>query len=229
MAKIEVKGVIVPNEDKWIYDFFEMDAVCPRDVLTKIPQDEKEPIDVYINSGGGEITSGSEIYAALREYRGIVNIHVVGMAASAASVIACAGKSDITPTALFMYHNVSGGAHGDYHELEKGADRLKNANRSIAAAYMEKTGMSENELLAQMDAETWITAADAVRLGFIDEIAKNQNQNARLTASTGSGLLPQETINKIRNQFANSRPDKDADFLYAKAELDLIKLGSVTE
>ncbi len=88
MAKIEVKGVIVPNEDKWIYDFFEMDAVCPRDVLTKIPQDEKEPIDVYINSGGGEITSGSEIYAALREYRGIVNIHVVGMAASAASVIA---------------------------------------------------------------------------------------------------------------------------------------------
>lgn len=227
MAKIDIKGVIVPNEDKWIYDLFDMDSVCPREVLSKIPQDEKEPIDVYINSGGGEISSGSEIYAALREYKGKMKIHVVGMAASAASVIACAGKSDIAPTALFMYHNVSGGASGDYHELEKGADRLKNANRSIAAAYMEKTGMSESELLAQMDAETWITAADAVRLGFIDEIAKNQNE--KLTASVGNGMLPQETINKIRNKFANLRPDKDADFLHAEAELELIKLGSATE
>lgn len=194
--KISIKGVIVPNEEKWVYDFLEMDAVCPKDVLSAIESNTDGVLDVYINSPGGEISSGSEIYAAIQEFPGTVNIHVVGYACSAASVIACAGHSDMVRTGMFMYHNVNGAARGDYHALAKESHVLQIANRAIAAAYTAKTGMTEAELLKRMDAETWLTAEDAVQLGFIDEIAESKNVKLQNTAF---GLLPQEAIDRIRN------------------------------
>ena len=160
--RIDIKGTIISNDDKWIYELFEYDNTSPNDVIKAIDQANGEPLEVYINSGGGDIFAGSEIYSALRSYKGEVNIHVVGFAASAASVIACAGKSDISPTAMFMVHNVSGRAQGDYHVMDKSSDVLRTANKSIAAAYMAKTGMSEKEALAMMDQETWLTAQQAV-------------------------------------------------------------------
>jgi ATP-dependent Clp protease protease subunit len=222
--RIDVKGTIVPNDDKWIYEWLEYDATCPNDVIKAIDQANGEPLEVYINSGGGDIFAGSEIYSSLRSYQGEVNIHVVGFAASAASVIACAGKSDITPTAMFMVHNVSGEARGDYHDLDKGSEILQTANRSIAAAYMAKTGMSEQEALAMMDQETWLTAQQAVDKGLIDKIA--ENQNLRLVAAYQTPLIPQSVIDKVRNIVKN--PLNEAGILTtekAQAKLNLLKLG----
>lgn len=222
--RIDVKGTIVSNDDKWIYEWFEMDATCPNDVNKLIDQANGEPLEVYINSGGGDIFAGSEIYSALRSYKGEVNIHVVGFAASAASVIACAGKSDISPTAMFMVHNVSGEARGDYHVMDKSSDVLQTANRSIAAAYIAKTGMSEQEALAMMEQETWLTAQQAVDKGLIDKIA--ENQNLRLVAAYQTPLIPQSVIDKVRNIVKN--PLNEAGILTpekAQAKLNLLKLG----
>lgn len=213
--RIDVKGTIVSNDDKWIYEWFEMDATCPNDVIKAIDQANGEPLEVYINSGGGDIFAGSEIYSALRSYKGKVNIHVVGFAASAASVIACAGKSDISPTAMFMVHNVSGAARGDYRIMDKSSEVLQTANKSIAAAYMAKTGMSEQEALAMMDQETWLTAQQAVEKGLIDKIA--ENQNLKLVAAYQTSLIPQSVIDKVRNIVKNPNPLEDqADLLLAK-------------
>lgn len=227
--KINVKGAIVSNDDKWIYDCFEMDATSPRDVSTLIDQANGEKLDVYINSGGGDIFAGSEIYSALREYKGEVNIHIVGFAGSAASIIACAGQSDITPTGMFMYHNVSGGARGDYHAMDKSSEVLRTANRAISMAYQIKTGKSEKELLALMDKETWITAQEAVDQGFVDKIA--ESQNLRLVASAyTSPMLSQEVIDKIRNTVKNPQGENRADILLqkkAQAKLKLLNLGGV--
>jgi ATP-dependent protease ClpP protease subunit len=232
--KIDVKGVIVSNDDKWIYDWFGIEATCPKDVLKSIDKSNGEKLDIYINSGGGDIFAGSEIYSALREYRGEVNIHIVGFAGSAASVIACAGKSDITPTGMFMYHNVSGGARGDYHAMDKTSEILKTANKAISMAYQIKTGKSEKELLALMDKETWITAQEAVEQGFVDKIA--ENQNLKLTASAyHSQMLSQEVIEKIRNTVKNpssSQGENEADILLqqkAIAKLKLLNLGGTKE
>lgn len=85
------------------------------------------------------------------------------MAASAASVIACGGDSDISPTAMLMVHNVSAESSGDYHQMDKTSNVLKKANQAMAAAYVEKTGMKESDALAMMENETWLTAADAVK------------------------------------------------------------------
>jgi len=222
--RIDVKGTIVSNDDKWIYEWFEMDATCPNDVNKLIDQANGEPLEVYINSGGGDIFAGSEIYSALRSYKGEVNIHVIGFAASVASVIACAGKSDIAPTAMVMVHNVSGRAQGDYRVMDKSSDVLQTADRSVAAAYMTKTGMSEAEALAMMEQETWLTAQQAVDKGLIDKIA--ENQNLKLVAAYQTPLIPQTVIDKVRNIVKN--PLNEAGILTpekAQAKLNLLKLG----
>lgn len=198
--RIEIKGAIVPNSDAWIYDWFGEDYTCPKNVASKITEADGEVLDVDINSGGGDVFAGSEIYSALRAYQGEVNIHVVGLAASAASVIAMAGKSDISPTAQLMVHNVSTYCGGNYHDMDKASDMLKQANRAIAAAYVAKAGMSEEEALELMDCESWLTAQDAVDYGLIDSIAESQNQttesNTRMAASFG-GMLPASVIEKM--------------------------------
>ncbi len=221
--RIDVKGTIISNNEKWIYDLFEMDSTCPKDVQNAIDKANGEPLEVFINSGGGDIFAGSEIYSALRSYKGVVNIHVVGFAGSAASVIACAGKSDATPTAMVMVHNVSGGANGDYHSMDHSSEVLQTANKSIAAAYVTKTGMSEKDALAMMDKETWLTAQQAVEKGLIDKIA--ESQNLKLVAAYQSLVIPQSVIEKVRNSVKEPLLN-EADFLCRKAQtkLNLLKL-----
>lgn len=199
--KVDVKGAIVSDDDAWIYDLFGESYASPSKIAQAIEEADGEALDIDINSGGGDVFAGSEIYAALRAYSGDVNIHVVGLAASAASVIACAGHSDIAPTAQFMVHNVSTYAAGNYHDMDSASDMLQQANRAIAAAYVEKSGMSEQDALDLMDAESWLTAQDAVDYGLIDEIAEPKNSNApvRMAASVG-GMLPPSVIDKMQKR-----------------------------
>ena len=201
--KITVKGTIVENEDAWIYDYFGMENTCPKAIESAIEEANGEDIDIDINSGGGSVFAGSEIYSAIRGYNGNVNIHVVGLAASAASVIAMAGHSDIAPTAQLMVHNVSSCASGNYHDMDKMSEALKQANKAIASAYVAKTGMSMEDALALMDAETWISAGEAVERGLIDEVQGQNNANTSadfaksLVAGFGN-ILPDSVLNKYR-------------------------------
>ena len=170
-----------------------------------------EDLEVEINSGGGSVFAGSEIYTALKSYKGNVTVKIVGLAASAASVIAMAGKKVLmSPTAQMMIHNVSSRAEGDYREMEHTAEILKSANDTIANAYRLKTGKEQKELLSLMDKETWMTAQKAKELGFIDEI---MFEDLQLAASTSySGLLPPEVINKMRNTIKNPSQKNKLDF-----------------
>ena len=168
--KINVKGNIVRNDSKWIYDWLGIEATSPNDIIAALDKANGEDVEIDINSNGGDIFAGSEIYTALRSYKGSVNINIVGLAASAASVIAMAGNSKISPTGLFMIHNVSSYASGDHNALEHQASTLRVADQSIANAYKSKTGMSDKELLSLMDKETWLSAEQAVKLKFVDGI-----------------------------------------------------------
>lgn len=202
--KINVKGDIVSSGDKWIYDWLGIEATSPKDINKALIEANGEDIEVEINSGGGDIFAGSEIYTALRNYKGNVVINIVGLAASAASVISMAGKSRITPTGLFMIHNVSGRASGDYNVMDKTSSVLKIANQSIANAYKEKTGLSDKELLNLMDKETWMSAEDAVKNKFVDEVMfDNKGQSMKGFYNSFSGGIPYETIEKIRNTIKN--------------------------
>ena len=175
--EIDVRGDIVVNDDKWIYDWMEWDSTCPDDVksaLQTMPAGEK--LIVNINSGGGSVMAGQEIYSLLHG-RQDVEIHIQSLAGSAASVIAMADTCKMSPVATIMIHNVSmSGASGDYHDMQKNAEILKTMNSALAEAYVAKTGKTKDEILKMMDKETWITASQALEMGFIDEVEELQTQ-----------------------------------------------------
>lgn len=192
--KLNIKGPIVPNNDKWFYDWLEMDATAPKDIA--LPE-TGESIEVIINSGGGDVYAGSEIYTALRSYPGEITVKIVGIAASAASVIAMAGDHiEISPVAQIMIHNVSSGLYGDSNAFAHESEVLSGFNQSIANSYVAKTGKDMAELLELMGKETWFTAEQAVEHGFADKVMFAAEEAPVLVAST-SPIFPSEVISKL--------------------------------
>jgi ATP-dependent protease ClpP protease subunit len=205
--KLKIKGVIIPNDYKWLYDWFEMDYTCPSDVDAVLDEANGEEIEVEINSPGGDVYTGSEIYTKLKSYKGKITTDIVGVAASAASVIAMAGHVRISPTAQIMIHNASSVARGDYRDMQHAADFLEGWNKSIANSYILKTGMKQEELLDLMNNETWLSAKQAKDLGFADEILFDEGN--RLVASSVNGFMfPPEVINKLRNLLKDQEGNK---------------------
>jgi ATP-dependent Clp protease protease subunit len=205
-VKINIKGVIVSNNEQWIYELFGIESVSPNMINDQLERANGEDLEVIINSGGGDVFAGSEIYTDLKEYQGNVTTKIVGIAASAASVIAMAGnKTLISPTAQIMVHNVSSVAWGDYRDLQHESDVLKNYNNSIANAYRIKSGMNQEELLELMNKETWYTAQQALEKNLVDEIMF-ENSQPKLVASAGlSQIIPQKVIDKMRNEFSSEK------------------------
>lgn len=207
-AKIQIKGAIVTNDYKEVYEFYEMESTSPKDVEMALPQNNEE-IEVTINSGGGHVDAGSEIYSLLKDYKGTVTVKIVAMAASAASVIAMAGdKVIIAPTAQIMIHNVSSIAQGDHNKMLHEAGVLKEFNRSIANAYILKTGKSEAEILDLMNQESWFSAKKALQHGFVDEImgvSADDLSKFLVASSHTANVLPISVIEKYR-EMSNQQP-----------------------
>jgi ATP-dependent Clp protease, protease subunit len=170
---LRINGDIVGNDMKEIYNWFGLECTCPSDVLSAIEtMPEGDRLQVKINSGGGDVLAGQEIYSVLRN-RNDIDIEVESMAASAASIIAMAGHSTISPVGMVMIHNVLVcGASGNKHDMKKNAEILNAYDEALANAYVEKTGKPHDEILKMMDKETWLTADRAVELGFIDAISE---------------------------------------------------------
>lgn len=200
MAVINIRGDIISNDDKWIYDWFKMDATCPKDVKDILDAvADGEEIEVLVNSGGGSVMAGQEIYSTLRG-KDKVTIKIQSLAGSAAGVVAMAGRCLISPVAMVMIHNVSmHGASGDYHDMQKNAEILKQMNTAMAAAYTEKSGRSQEEILRLMDRETWLTANQCLEYGFVDEIMTEQQAPVYTNSYSGMWLtdeLRQKAINE---------------------------------
>ena len=170
ITEIQIKGTIIPNDDKSMYDWFDIESTCPNDVAKALEQADGEDVDIYINSGGGEIFAATEIYSAVQKYKGNVKLHVTGQAASAASIIMCAGECDISATSMVMIHNVSSMAQGNYRDFKHESETLRKADKAMCQAYVNKTGKSEDEILPLMDKETWFTAQEAVEIGLCDRV-----------------------------------------------------------
>lgn len=210
MARIDIKGVIIKNDDEWSYDWFGIGCSSPSKVLQALAKNPKgETADIYINSPGGDLSAGVEIYEELRQYTGNIMFHVM-QACSAASVVMCAGPSEISPAGLVMIHNVSGQFGGDHNDMSKAASILKTVDKTVANAYAEKTGKPLEEWLNKMNAETWLSADEVVELGLIDKISgETVNSSAAGTipamAAAGCGMLPREVIEKMRNERAKAK------------------------
>lgn len=201
---VEIKGYVVSDDDQPIYSLFGYATTAPGNIRQAIVDANGGPLDVEISTCyGGNIFAGSEMYSALRGYSGGVNIRITGLAASAASVIAMAGPSEMSPTAQLMVHRVSTMAQGNYHTMDDASDSLQQADKAMAAAYVAKSGMAEKDALKMMDAETWITAAQAVEMGLVDKISDAATPQI---VNAAYGLpLPRAVIEKTRSMLAEKK------------------------
>jgi ATP-dependent protease ClpP protease subunit len=215
--KINVKGVIVSSSDAWIYEWLDIEHTSPSNINKSLEDAKGEDIEVLYNSGGGDVFAGSEIYTSLKDYKGKSVGKIVGIAASAASVAAMGVDIlQISPTAQIMIHNSAMYTAGDNRALTQDANVLKNIDASIANSYMLKTGLPQDEILQLMADETWLTAQQAKEKGFADSIMFEEEN--KFAASTGNVLLPQNIIDKIRNEFTDKSKIKNENIETEKVE-----------
>ena len=207
--QINVNGDIISNDDKWIYDWLEWDSTCPNDIKNALAtKSENEKLTVLVNSGGGSVMAGQEIYSLLSG-RSDVEIKVQSLAGSAASVIAMANHCEISPVAMIMIHNVSmSGASGDYHDMQKNAEILRQMNAALAGAYTAKTGRSQEEILKLMDRETWLTASQALEMGFVDGISSEEARQNYFLNNINGMRLTDEIRQKVLNEKAQAEQNE---------------------
>ena len=160
---LTISGTIA--EDSWVDD----------EVTPQVFQDElnqgKGPIDIWLNSPGGDCVAASRIYTMLMNYPDDVNVKIDGIAASAASVIAMAGtKVSMAPTAMIMIHNPLTIVGGQKEDLDQAVQMLTETKESIINAYELKTNLPREKISSMMDDETWMNVNKAIELGFADNM-----------------------------------------------------------
>ena len=188
---LDIEGPIA--EESWFGD------ECSSKEFVKALKDVGN-VTVHINSPGGDVMAGAEIYSALREHslngRGRVTVIVTALAASAASVVAMAGDEIlISPVAYMMIHNPWSIAYGDAKEMRKTAKTLDEITEGLITAYQQRTGKSRDQLKRMLENETWMSAQTCVDEGFADGVYGGE---IRAAACAGAGMLTKATPESIR-------------------------------
>ena len=172
--KIENKA---DKAEIWIYeeigeDFWSGAGVTAKNFQKELSAITAKQIDLHINSPGGAVFDGVAIYNLIKHHPANVTTYIDGLAASIASVIALAGDQVVmAENALYMLHNPSGIVMGTAADMRSLADVLDKIRGTMSGVYAAKSGRPDDEISALLDAETWMTAAEAKEFGFVDEIA----------------------------------------------------------
>ena len=150
-----------------IFDDIGAFGVSAKSFLNDLASAQGDSVRVEINSPGGDVFAGLAIYNGLRNSGKKVNVRVLGLAASAASLVAMAGDTiEMPENSFMMVHNPWGFAMGGASDMRDTADMLDKLGVSLASTYAKRTGKSAEEIAALLDAETWMSAAEAVDAGF---------------------------------------------------------------
>lgn len=166
-VKVESTGVRITGEIGW--------DVTLNKVLDQLA--DKTDVDVVINSPGGDMFEGLAIYEALRDHPGKVRVKVLGLAASAASLIAMAGDEiEVAESGYIMIHNAWVIAVGNKNQLRDVSSKLEEFDNTLSKIYSKRTGIDVAAVSKLMDAETWINGEEAVKMGFADKSAADEAQ-----------------------------------------------------
>ncbi|MCS4486379.1 head maturation protease, ClpP-related [Staphylococcus americanisciuri] len=170
--KVNSKGEIYIYGDIVSYEWGDRDVSAVKFKESLDALGDVSEIDVHINSAGGNVFEGHAIYNMLRMHKAKVNIYVDALAASIASVIAMSGDTIFMhKNSLLMIHNSWIYTMGNAKELRETADLLDKTDKASNVAYLDKAqNLSEEALNEMLEAETWLTADEALKMGFIDEV-----------------------------------------------------------
>lgn len=152
-------------------DYWTGDGVTAKKVAAQLRAIGDRPVEVQINSPGGDMFEGVAIYNILREHPQQVTVKVMGMAASAASIIAMAGNDiQIGAASFLMIHNCWVLAIGNRHDMIETATWLAPFDQAIADVYAARTGLDAAATAKLMDDETYLSGSQAVNQGFADSL-----------------------------------------------------------
>lgn len=167
--------------DVLVYDYIgsydgEISAKQIKDALDKA---NGRPVNLHIDSGGGDVFEAFAMCSNIQRYEGKVTAYVEGLAASAASYLAVVCDEVImNDYAYLMIHRASAIAWGNALVMEDTAERLRNIDKTLAGIYEKRSGLTLDEVLAYMDAETWFTAAEALEVGLATEVVETEQRIA---------------------------------------------------
>jgi ATP-dependent Clp protease, protease subunit len=165
-------------------------------------------IDLRINSPGGNVFEGLTIYNLLASHSARIVVHIDGLAASIASVVAMAGDAiNMADNGMMMIHDAWGMAIGTAADIRKTADVLDSVTGTIAATYTKRSGADPKEISKMMSAETWLTAEEAKTWGLVDAIVDNMKIaacafDARRFKNTPITLIERLSAMPNRDRFA---------------------------
>ena len=156
-------------------DWFSNSGITAKSFAETLQAVGPGPLNVEINSPGGNVWDGLAIYNMLRGRQSAVTTRVVGVAASIASIIALAGDTvEIADAALMMIHDPSGLTAGTSEDMRKMADALDQHAAILSGVYEKKTGKTASAIRAAMKAETWFTSAEAISFGLADKLSEEK-------------------------------------------------------
>jgi ATP-dependent Clp protease protease subunit len=163
------------------------DEITPKDFKKDLDAlGDVKNLDIFINSGGGDVFAGQAIYSMLKRHSAFKTVYVDGLAASIAALISQVGDVRKMPkNAMMMIHNSWTIAIGNSALFRKMADDMDKIDESIRGVFIDKTGLDQKEITDLMDAETWMTAEEAVKRGFADEVEEEK----KLAASMNGGFF----------------------------------------
>ena len=152
-------------------DFWSGGGITAKKVAAQLRAIGERPVEVQINSPGGDMFEGIAIYNVLREHPQDITVKIMGMAASAASLIAMAGDQiEIGVSSFLMIHNCWVMAMGNRHDMKEVADWLAPFDQAMIDLYALRTGEDAAAIGKMMDAETWLSGSTAIDKGFADSL-----------------------------------------------------------
>ena len=180
----EIRNATDASADIFIYDEIGVFGITASDVIGMLQGLKVATLNVHINSPGGSVFDGFAIYNALQRHPAQIIVHIDGLAASIASIIAMAGDEILmAENAMMMVHRPSVGMFGYADELRKEADVLDVLEGNLVSIYAARTGMTPEDVQAAMTAETWFTAAQCKAKGFCTEVIASKQIAAHFDLS----------------------------------------------
>jgi ATP-dependent protease ClpP protease subunit len=169
----------------------------------------KADVVVNINSPGGDMFEGIAIYNLLREHPAKVTVNVMGIAASAASIIAMAGDEIIMGLGTFlMIHNAWGVVMGNRNDMREAADLFDSFDAALVDIYEARSDAKRSDIVKMMDAETFMGPSDAIKHGFADSVSESLKAPDEPSNSMDKGLMARRQTEAALARAGFSRSDR---------------------
>lgn len=209
-AELQLFGTIQSEEDWWSDD-----CVTYRNFINELNGlGDKKSINVMIHSIGGDVFAANAIYSALAMNKAKITGTIIGICASAATIVLMACDSRrIAKNAILMAHNPSVSLWGSYQadDLLKLAEVTNQVKKSIVAAYMERLDKTEEEINQLMDEESWYVGQEAVDAGFCDSVVEADFQNSALSKNFMVNGVPYSFKNYVEKFVPDNIREKVLD------------------